>query len=168
MKYLVEVDDQTLEFDIAIDESGATIRHEERELTGNVAGGGEAGSLSLLLDGESYEAYIAFADGVYTVTLGGHVFRLSVEEAARARLHGLAGGHKAHEGPTTIAAPMPGLVIGIPVEVGQAVKRGETVLILQAMKMENELRAPRDGTVASIQASPGQTVAQGQALLTLE
>lgn len=168
MKYVVEVDDQTLELDVTADESGATIRHEDQELAGDVAGGGQAGSLSLILEGESYEAYLSFADGVYSVTLGGHVFRLSVEEAVRARLHGLAGGHKAHDGPTTITAPMPGLVIGIPVEVGQSVKRGETVLILQAMKMENELRAPRDGTVASIQASPGQTVAQGQALLALE
>ena len=63
---------------------------------------------------------------------------------------------------------MPGLVVAIPVEVGQAVKRGERLVVLQAMKMENELTSPRDGRIAAVHAEEAQTVEQGFVLVTLE
>ncbi len=168
MKYLIAIDDQSIELDVTDEAGGAVVRHEDRELRVDLATVGSTGPYSLLLGDRSYEGYVELVEGGYRVILGGQVFLIAVEEAARARLHGLAGASHHHEGPTAVAAPMPGLVIGLPVAVGQAVKRGETVVILQAMKMENELRAPRDGTVKEIKVSTGETVAMGQALLTLE
>ena len=168
MKYLTAIDEESIELDITDEAGGTIVRHEDEELRVNVASVGPTGPYSLLLDDRSYEGYVEVVEGGFRVILGGQVFHITVEEAARARLHGLAGASHHHEGPTAVAAPMPGLVIGLPVTVGQSVKRGETVVILQAMKMENELRAPRDGTVKEIKVNAGDTVAMGQALLTLD
>ena len=168
MKYLIEIDGESIELEVSDDEVGSVVRYEDRELRVDLGRVGSTGPYSLLLDDRSYEGYVELVEGGYRVILGGQVFLIAVEEATRARLHGLAGASHHHEGPTAVAAPMPGLVIGLPVAEGQTVRRGETVVILQAMKMENELRAPRDGTVKEIKVSTGETVAMGQALLTLE
>jgi pyruvate carboxylase subunit B len=68
----------------------------------------------------------------------------------------------------TVVAPMPGLILKVEVEVGQAVKAGQGVVVVEAMKMENELKAPADGVVARIEVQPGQTVDKGATLLVLE
>ncbi|HEX8906928.1 MAG TPA: biotin/lipoyl-containing protein, partial [Longimicrobiaceae bacterium] len=68
----------------------------------------------------------------------------------------------------TIAAPMPGLVVKIEVEVGQHVKAGQGVIIVEAMKMENELKAPADGVVAKVLVQERQTVDKGATLIVLE
>jgi propionyl-CoA carboxylase alpha chain len=60
---------------------------------------------------------------------------------------------------------MPGLIIGIPVRTGEAVKAGQELLVLEAMKMENVLRAERDGVVEAIEVEPGATVAADQVLI---
>ena len=67
----------------------------------------------------------------------------------------------------TVAAPMPGTVLKINVKVGDAVKAGQAVAVLEAMKMENEIAAPQDGTVASVNVSQGASVNTGDVLVTL-
>ena len=62
---------------------------------------------------------------------------------------------------------MPGLVVTIPVSEGQEVKRGQVILILESMKMQNELKSPRDGTIGRIRVKPGETVEQKQTLLSV-
>jgi biotin carboxyl carrier protein len=62
---------------------------------------------------------------------------------------------------------MPGNIMDVKVSVGQAVKKGDVLLILEAMKMENEIMAPKDGTVGSVAVSKGATVSSGDVLLTL-
>jgi biotin carboxyl carrier protein len=64
-------------------------------------------------------------------------------------------------------APMPGLVVNLPVALGDLVQRGQTVAVLEAMKMENDLTAPRSGVVKDIKVAKGQAVNQGQALLVI-
>lgn len=70
-------------------------------------------------------------------------------------------------GSITVAAPMPGKILAVKANAGQAVKKGDVVLILEAMKMENEVVAPEDGTVASINVSVGDMVEAGDTLATL-
>ena len=70
-------------------------------------------------------------------------------------------------GATTIEAPMPGKILNIKVSAGQAVKFGETVIVMEAMKMETEIVAPADGTVAQILVKAGDAVDTGAALVTL-
>ena len=71
------------------------------------------------------------------------------------------------EGSVKVVAPMPGKILGVKASVGQAVKKGEVIVVLEAMKMENEVVAPEDGTVASINVSEGANVESGDVLATL-
>ena len=68
---------------------------------------------------------------------------------------------------TTIPSPMPGTILNVNVTVGQAVKEGDVLIVLEAMKMENEIVAPEDGTIASINVSQGASVNSGDVLATL-
>jgi len=70
-------------------------------------------------------------------------------------------------GGQSVDAPMPGNIISVNVKPGQAVKKGDVLLILEAMKMENEIMAPVDGTVGAVNVAAGQTVQSGQQLLTI-
>ncbi|MBQ8085873.1 MAG: acetyl-CoA carboxylase biotin carboxyl carrier protein subunit [Lachnospiraceae bacterium] len=70
-------------------------------------------------------------------------------------------------GSIKVAAPMPGKILAIKANNGQAVKKGEVIMILEAMKMENEITAPEDGTVASINVGVGDSVESGDTLATL-
>lgn len=67
-----------------------------------------------------------------------------------------------------VVAPLPGVVLSIPVKVGDTVKAADTVLLLEAMKMENAIHAGRDGRIASITVNPGDSVLEGATLLTIE
>ncbi|HBE09260.1 MAG TPA: acetyl-CoA carboxylase biotin carboxyl carrier protein subunit [Lachnospiraceae bacterium] len=73
----------------------------------------------------------------------------------------------AASGSVVVAAPMPGKILGVKTENGKAVKKGEVLLILEAMKMENEIVAPQDGTIASVNVSVGSQVEAGDTLVTL-
>ena len=77
---------------------------------------------------------------------------------------------KTHDGIIRLfnTAPMPGTVLAVKVAVGQSVKKGETVVLLEAMKMENEIPAPRDGVIASIAVNKGASVQSGDLLLSLK
>ena len=70
-------------------------------------------------------------------------------------------------GSVKVAAPMPGKILAIKANNGQAVKKGEVIMILEAMKMENEITAPEDGTIASINVGVGDSVESGDTLATL-
>ena len=69
---------------------------------------------------------------------------------------------------TAIKSPLPGIIVGINVKVGDAVKRGQTVVTLEAMKMENAIQATQDGVVASVDVAEGDSVLEGVALVTLK
>jgi len=62
---------------------------------------------------------------------------------------------------------MPGLIVSVRVEVGETVKAGQTVVILESMKMQNELKSPRDGVVQKVNVGPGQSVEQNKVLVTI-
>lgn len=66
-----------------------------------------------------------------------------------------------------VTSPMPGTILNVPVKVGQAVKTGDVLVVLEAMKMENEIKAAKDATVASIAVSKGEAVNTGTVLVTL-
>lgn len=72
------------------------------------------------------------------------------------------------EGGEKISAPMPGKILVVEVAVGQAVKRGDNLLILEAMKMQNEIKAPRDGIIKALFVTPGKSVTSGEPLLSIE
>jgi len=122
---------------------------------------------SLIVDGKSHEGYAARGEEDWQVLLYGRLYPVTVEDERERRLRSAAGGGVAETGEFHLRAPMPGLVVAIPVEEGQAVKRGQVLLILESMKMQNELKSPRDGTVERVRVKAGETVEQKQALLSV-
>lgn len=130
----------------------------------------------------------------YTITVNGNVYEVTVEEgftgkasapvarpaapapaapapapapAAPAPAPAPAPAAAPAAGSITVSAPMPGKILGVKTSVGAAVKKGQVILILEAMKMENEIVAPEDGTVASVNVSVGEMVEPGATLATL-
>lgn len=134
----------------------------------------QAGHYSLLLGAHSFDIYVQRApaddeDGtsrVFEVYLRGQLYRVRLADERARALASLAGGAHA-SGDTNIRAPMPGLVSNLLVEEGAEVQRGQAVVVLEAMKMENDLPAPRAGIVKSLRVSKGQAVNQGDLLAVI-
>ncbi|HEY7414448.1 MAG TPA: acetyl-CoA carboxylase biotin carboxyl carrier protein subunit [Ktedonobacteraceae bacterium] len=132
------------------------------------------GRYSLVIAGKSYDILVhrttkpAEKDSqTYEIFVAGQRFEVKVEDERTRTLTSLARGNP-HAGEVSVQAPMPGLVVGVPVEVGATVNEGQTVIVLEAMKMENDLPAPITGKVKEIPVSSGQTVEQGQVLAVIE
>lgn len=117
----------------------------------------------------------------YTITVNGNVYDVTVEETgatqgtapaakpvAAPKPAAKAAPKAAGAGSVKVNAPMPGKILSVKVSEGQAVKKGDVLLILEAMKMENEVVAPEDGTVASINCASGDSVEAGDVLATLQ
>ena len=122
---------------------------------------------SLIVNGRSHESYIYQGDDNWQVLMRGRLYPVTVEDEREKRLRAAAGGGVVETGEVHLRAPMPGLVVALPVAEGEAVKRGQVILILESMKMQNELKAPRDGTIGRIRVRPGETVEQKQTLLSM-
>jgi biotin carboxyl carrier protein len=123
---------------------------------------------SLLLDNTSYEALVDMdSDEEVNVLLRGRLYAAQVMDERATRLAKASGGVAASTGEITMKSPMPGLIVAIQINEGDAVKKGQTLIVLESMKMENELKAPRDGTIGSIKVKVRQSVDQHQALLVV-
>lgn len=123
---------------------------------------------SLIVDGRSHESYIYQGEEEnWQVLLRGRLYPVTVEDEREKRLRAAAGGGVAETGEFHLRAPMPGLVVAVPVTEGQQVKRGQVILILESMKMQNEIKAPRDGVIGRIRVKAGETVEQKQTLLSV-
>ena len=164
MKYLAEVDDQP--YVIVVDHPGeVTIDGETHQVDLQPVGKGNI--YSILLDGQSYDVYVERINGVYYIKIGSERLAVVVEDerlGSLKRLSRATGG----TGEATVNAPMPGLVVAVRVEVGQQIEANQGLVILEAMKMENEIRSPRAGTIKAIKVSPGQKVNQGEVLVAIE
>jgi len=122
---------------------------------------------SLLIDGRSYEAYVYEGENGWQVLLLGQQYPVEVEDEREKRLKAAAGGTVSEGGEFHLKAPMPGLVVAIPVGQDEQVAKGQVLVILESMKMQNELKSPRAGQVKRIRVQPGETVEQRQSLLTV-
>ena len=123
------------------------------------------GIYSVLMDGRSYDARVEDAPGGLVVVIDGYRFEIEVRDPRR-RMRGSGG--RSGEGLQTLVAPMPGKVVRVLLEPGDPVEAGQGVVVVEAMKMQNEIRAPRAGKVLSIAAKEGATVAAGEVLATIE
>ena len=123
---------------------------------------------SLLVDGKSFEGFVYPGESAWEVLLMGRQFPVTVEDEREKRLRAAAGGSVSDAGEFHLKAPMPGMVVSIPVEEGQEIKQGQVLLLLESMKMQNELKAPRDGTISRIRVKPGESVEQRQTLLSVQ
>jgi biotin carboxyl carrier protein len=101
----------------------------------------------------------------YAVTVDGRTHRLRLLDERRARRQAAGGGK---EGGREVRSAMPGKVVAVLVAPGATVERGQGILVVEAMKMENEIAAPRSGTVSEILVKPGQAVEAGELLARID
>jgi biotin carboxyl carrier protein len=125
----------------------------------------------ILDDGKAFQAEVVATNyhlRTYTLRVNGRLFTVRISDYYDRLVQqmGLHAGSAQKQ--NTVKAPMPGLVLQVNVQVGQSVQKGDTLLILEAMKMENVLKAAHEGVIKSIQISQGQAVEKGQLLLELE
>ena len=162
MKFEATVNGKTALLELA----GALLRYQPE--TGesivrdySVTGTG-AGVWSVLMGGKSYSAAL-LANG--EVSVNGRVFRVdTIDPRSMRGRRGTAGG----EGRQTIIAPMPGRVIRVLVEAGQEVEAGQGLIVVEAMKMQNEMKSPKAGRVVEVKTAAGATVAAGEILAVIE
>jgi len=124
--------------------------------------------LRLLVMASGIRAYaLARSDGGWTVHHGGEVFEATVVDERTRRLQDMTGGARGGAGGAIVKAPMPGRVLRIEVEPGATVRQGQGLVVLEAMKIENELTAPIAGRVVAIGVGAGEAVAKGAVLVEL-
>ena len=125
------------------------------------------GIYSLLIDGVSHVADVDDHEGACVVEIGGETYTIRVEEQTRYIIR-TRGGASGGTGAQTIKAPLPGKVTHVPVSVGDAVAPGQSLVVIEAMKMENELKAAAPGTVREVRVSAGQAVNAGDVLVVID
>ncbi|MES2306003.1 MAG: biotin/lipoyl-containing protein [Gemmatimonadota bacterium] len=122
----------------------------------------------LTIAGRSHALAVdGFEDGMWRLVDRGAVRDVGIEDERSRHIRSLAGAGKSATSGGVLKAPMPGLVVRIAVSEGDVVAAGAGLVVLEAMKMENELKAPAAGTVRGIRVAAGQAVEKGQVLLEL-
>lgn len=119
--------------------------------------------VSVLIDGVSHDLTLEKTPEGFAVLVRGDRFDVDLKDAVK----GLALGKVLHTGPLKLTAPMPGKIVKVLVSPGDSVEAGRGVLVMEAMKMENELKATRAGTVQEIRVREGQAVEMGALLLVI-
>ncbi|HEX8704372.1 MAG TPA: DUF2118 domain-containing protein [Myxococcaceae bacterium] len=125
------------------------------------------GAVSMLVDGTSYHVEFEENADEVGVLVRGQVQRVDVADERRLRLRAGSAGFTA-EGKQVINAPMPGKVVKVLVKVGDEVKEGQGLVVVEAMKMENELKSPKAGKVVELLAKEGATVENNAKLVVVE
>jgi biotin carboxyl carrier protein len=121
----------------------------------------------LIANGQVYECRVDRGRAGFNVRLGNHLYAVTLADPKRLRGAQAAGAHDA-QGSAQIVAPMPGKVVRVLVQAGAQVEAGDGLVIVEAMKMQNEIKSPRAGTVAAIHAEAGATVNAGDVLVIVE
>ena len=125
----------------------------------------EPGLYSILKDGHSYQVRVAkYRDG-YKVEVNGTAGAVALRDPRALTRGNSAGGGSGRQ---SIAAPMPGKIVRVLVAVGDVVEPGQGLVVVEAMKMQNEMKAPRAGVVVDIKTQAGATVTAGDILITIE
>jgi len=106
--------------------------------------------------------------GRYALWMDGYRFEVDALDERTRSIRDLSAANAAPTGPAPVLAPMPGLIVRVNVSAGDVVEAGQGIIVMEAMKMENELRATSSGTVKSVEVAPGTAVEKGMLLVSLE
>ena len=164
MKYVVSIAGRELEVEVDGDRvtaGGRTRTVALRPIAGTP-------SRQLLVDGRPTVLTLRTGGrGQWSLGIGGDRWEAEVLDERTRHIRSLTAGAGAARGPATLRAPMPGLVVRVLAEPGQEVAAGAGVVVLEAMKMDNELKAPAAGVVGTVRVRPGEAVEKGQVLVEL-
>ena len=159
-RFVVGEDEHSVEVDQTSD--GVTVTLDEGDAVGlDVLEVQVPGTVSFFVGGRQQRAYVSRSGAGYEVTIGERRFVIETASARRGR-HVVGG---ADDAPGQITAPLAGVVVEVRVSVGDALEAGATVLVLEAMKMQNEVQIPHDGTITAIHAAQGENVDKGVLLV---
>jgi biotin carboxyl carrier protein len=164
MLFDASVDGRALRVEVKGKDGRYTVVLEGREVEVDLLDAGRD-FVSLIIDGRSHEAGLERRSSGFTVVLADDVVTVDLQEAARGEAPSL---RRAAGGPVRLQAPMPGRIVRVLVSPGEAAAAGAGLVVMEAMKMENELRAPRGGRVAEVAVREGQAVETGALLVVLE
>jgi biotin carboxyl carrier protein len=165
VKYITTIDEKQYEVEIFADNrvsvNGKVYEVDFQSVSGQPI-------YSLLVNGQSHQAHVYAADEGLQVLLRGELYNAIIEDEREKRLKAAGGVGPAASGEFTLRSPMPGLIVKVPVNEGDTVKKGGVLVILESMKMQNELKSPRDGKVTRVQVKAGDSVEQRQPLVSVE
>jgi biotin carboxyl carrier protein len=165
MKYITHIEDQ--EYIIEIEQDDEIIVNGQKYQI-DIRRFGESGVMSMLLNNRSIEAVVDQQENTtYEVLMRGELYTVQVQDERSYRLAQARKAVGGASGEMMVKAPMPGVIVSTPVAEKSMVKKGETVVILESMKMENELKAPRDGMVKRVHVEAGVNVDKNQTLVTV-
>lgn len=162
MKYLAEVDGLVFPVEI-LDERH--VRFGDQVLTVDLSAVSGQPLYSLLVNGESYEGYVYTGEDGWQVILRGSSYTVSIEDEREKNLKTGKASLAARIQEYILRAPMPGLIIDVPVANGSQVEQGDILVVLESMKMQNELRSPVSGTVTAVKTVKGDSVELKQVLM---
>ncbi|MDZ4669293.1 MAG: biotin/lipoyl-containing protein [Phototrophicales bacterium] len=161
MKYITTINDKRYEIDI--DAQGNLLVNGELRHVDFLALDGAL--YSVITDKRSLQVVIEEDKSDYSIEVEGRMFEGHVMDERAMLLAQKRGGISGGSG--EIKSPMPGLIVGVTVDIGQTVTKGQTVVILESMKMQNELKAPVDGVIQTVSVQKGQSVDKGALLVTI-
>lgn len=164
MKYVTTIEDREYIVDI-IDDHRVSVDGETYQI--DFLPVGDQPVYSLVVNGKSIDAHVYQNDDTWQVLFMGTLFSAIVEDEREKRLRASLAGKVAEHADYHLKAPMPGMVVSIPVEEGQEVKREDVLAVLESMKMQNELRSPRDGKVVRVKVKVGDRVEQKETMLSV-
>jgi pyruvate carboxylase subunit B len=166
MKYIVQVGDRRLEVEVdghAVTVDGVAVDAHVVEIPGT--------PVRLVTVGEQVHRVLARRQdgkGRYTLSLDGYRYEVEALDERTRTIRERTAAVSGPTGPAPLKAPMPGLVVRVLVAAGDEVAEGQGLVVVEAMKMENELRASAPGTVKAVLVQPGQAVEKGMLLVELE
>ena len=126
----------------------------------------EPDSYMFFLNANVHECRVSASKSTFDVSIHGRSYSITIVDPKRLRSGQNSDRH--HHGVAEILAPMPGKVVRVQIEAGTTVEKGTGVVVVEAMKMQNEMKSPRDGVVVSINVKPGDTVNAGDVLAVVE
>ncbi|HWH80082.1 MAG TPA: biotin/lipoyl-containing protein, partial [Candidatus Binatus sp.] len=167
MAFIAKLGEQN--FTVEIEETGQSVYRVSVDGNEFLVDGKKTGrtNYSLIVDNRSFEIEVDNSDDDYRVLVDGRSYHVNLVDERRVRVGGNQGGAQL-QGRQKVSVPMPGKVIAVLVAEGDQVEKGQGLVIVEAMKMENEVHSPIAGEVKEVKVQPGETVEAGAVLLIVE
>ncbi len=167
MKIFADIKEDTLVFDLIENGDLPILKHNKEKYDYDLRAVGND-RYFFRLNGKSFLVQIQHINDMYHVNIDGEVFDIRVEDERMRTLRELVQKATHASGEQIIAAPIPGLITGIKIKEGDQISSGDSLLVLEAMKMENEIKSQFSGTVKKIMIEVGAAVEKDQKLLVIE
>jgi biotin carboxyl carrier protein len=167
MAYIARLGEKT--YTVEIEEVGKSLYRVSVDGSEFLVDGEKTGftNYSLIVDNRSFEVEVDVKDDEYRVLVDGRNYHIDLIDERRVRLGGLQSGIQL-QGRQNVSVPMPGKIVAVLVSEGDTVEKGQGLVIVEAMKMENEVRCPINGEVKEVRVKPGDAVEAGAVLAVVE